>query len=195
MFLGVKTPPGLFGGVRAGDKAHGRGEQGGFLQAAWRLAVRPAVSLPGAKCPGNMAKHGQNLPGGLPGRLARAPPGRLPGRLAVPPGRPGRPPWAPPRPKRAFSPPKVGLKGLGEVPAGDSRTGGAALRAFSRACEDPLQPPYGAGLPGRFVGQTLGRLRPTTVLTGRWVEVTDAGLLPTSSGGSQLPSLTIERPE
>jgi heme A synthase len=29
---------------------------------------------------------------------------------------------------------------------------------------------------GPFRGQTLGRLRPTTVLTGRWVEVTDAGL-------------------
>ena len=189
MFLGVKTPPGLFGGVRAGDKAHGRGNRAGFLQAAWRLAV----SLPGAKCPGNMAKHGQpagqgGCQGGCPGR---------PGRLTGLPGRPARPPWRPQGLPRAFSPPKVGLKGLGEVPAGDSRTGGAALRAFSRACEDPLQPPYSAGLPGRLrpIPRSAEAHDRACIPPGRWVEVTDAGLLPTSSGGSQLPSLTIERPK
>ena len=111
-------------------------------------------------------KHGQPA-GQAADRAARAAARAAAQGTPRPADRPARAAWqaAPGRPQgspRALSPPKVGLKGLGEVPAGDSRTGGAALRAFSRACEDPLQPPYGAGLPGRFVGQTLGRLRPTT---------------------------------
>jgi hypothetical protein len=117
VFLGVKTPPGLFGGVRAGDKAHGRGNRAGFLQAAWRLAV----SLPGAKCPGNMAKHGQNRPRRPAGRPAGRP---RPAARRLQASRQGglaccQAAWQAAlgvlRPvSRAFLPPKVGLKGLGE---------------------------------------------------------------------------------
>ena len=82
-----------------------------------------------------MAKHGQIM--------AMAPGQGDPQAAAQAACRAARAAWqvalgAPKALPQGHLPPKVGLKGLGEVPAGDSGRGGAALRAFPWVCEDPL---------------------------------------------------------
>jgi hypothetical protein len=122
------------------------------------------------------------LPGRLPGRLTGQP-GRLPGRLAGQPGRLGvssgglagrlgalRPLL------RAFLPPKVGLKGLGETPRATPGEEEPLSEHFPGHARIPCNPLMTPGC--RAVSRPNPRSAEAhdSMLPGRWGEVTDAGL-------------------